>query len=104
MSGPSYELEATMGEDTYQVTVTPKCGKPVTLYVQHAKGESSNSAYSWHPRQLSRDMYVVKAGPDSPSYFIAHKTFEKAIISANCRARRIGRAFSKPLPRLAVPA
>lgn len=97
MSSPSYNLVAEMETDRYQITVYPKCGKPVTLYVQKASTEHNGNPYHWRRGVVRADMWLVKASPTSRSYFTAYMDFEKAIISANIRARRIGRAWSKPI-------
>ncbi|QGJ93492.1 hypothetical protein SEA_MUFASA8_43 [Arthrobacter phage Mufasa8] len=78
----SPELEGTQtAPDKYQVTARPAHGKQVTLYVQ---------------QDHFSERFFVKSKPDSESYISRHNNFEVAAKSANYRARRYLRAYSKP--------
>lgn len=81
------QIEGTQtGEKTYEVTARPDHGKEVTFYVV-----GTGKAY-------------VKTAPTSTGYISAHRNFETAVRSANFRARRYVRAYSKPRGIQAVAA
>lgn len=83
-------LEGTQtGEETYKVTASPNHNAAVTFYVCRK------------PRIRG---FVVCLNPDHPdNYFNAHPNFERAIRSANYRARRYVRAYSKPRGLVRAP-
>lgn len=81
------EIEGTQtGTLTYEVTARPQHGREVTFYVV-----ATGKAY-------------VKTAPTSTGYISAHRNFETAVKSANFRAKRYVRAYSKPRSIQAVAA
>ena len=76
------QIEGTQtGDTSYQVTVRPEYGNTVTLYVTTGRGY--RKAY-------------VQTTPDRLGFISQHRTFEAAVKSANYRAKRYLRAYSKP--------
>lgn len=67
----------------YKVTARPAHAREFTFYV----------AEITTPRGFA---YLVKGTPDGPNWFSRHRSPEKAVGSANYRARRYVRAYSKP--------
>lgn len=116
----SFDLIAVEEDETYRVTVVPKYGKTVTLYVQ-ATGEvtvtrRAATRRSWYTddKGQSRWGYAptrsiivpaswdVKASPASEGYITRHKSKEDAAIAATRRARRYGRMCSKPIRKASI--
>ena len=78
----------------YKVTASPAHARPFTFYV----------AEITTPRGFA---YLVKGTTDGPNWFSRHRSPEIAVRSANYRARRYIRAYSKPrnvISRQPVPA
>lgn len=115
MPSPSYELSAVHEEDGYRVTVEPKHGKTVTLYVVQSteKWRRTKTETVPNPGIYRRyktvhetgEWWYVKTSPEisdrSPGYITRHRSLEEAAVGANRRARAYGRACSTPLQKKA---
>jgi hypothetical protein len=77
------------GDATYEVRAVPDHGNPVTFRVE--RGNYAAGVKTYRPRL--RYGWLVRTGP---GYITAHSSFNAAIVSANLRARRYVRAYSRP--------
>lgn len=77
--------DGTIGNrDQYHVTVRPKFGRPFTVWVMPHLGPRGGL------------LWKTCRTPDSESWYHIHRQFEKAVASANHRARRYLKDHSKP--------
>lgn len=72
--------------DKYEVVARPEFGKPARFRVERGQYQAG---------YRSRHGFLVRVGTGT-GFITSHSSFERAVASANFRARRYVRAYAKP--------